>query len=62
MTVIAKDSNDPNKTVFTILSHADPGGGLPPWVSFVCLFSIVSSTHFCFIFYTVTVTHFDNEF
>lgn len=32
-TVISKDPNDPNKTRITILAHANPGGGLPQWVS-----------------------------
>ncbi len=30
--VISKDPNDPNRTRITMLSHANPGGGLPQWV------------------------------
>lgn len=29
--VISKDPKDPNKTRITMLSHANPGGGLPQW-------------------------------
>ena len=32
--VISKDPNDPNKTRITLLAHANPGGGLPQWVSY----------------------------
>lgn len=28
---LSKDPDDPNKTIFSILSHADPGGGVPAW-------------------------------
>ena len=40
--VISKDPDDPNKTRITMLSHANPGGGLPQWVSFICY-----RTHSC---------------
>jgi hypothetical protein len=30
--IISKDPSDPdNKTIFTLIAHADPGGGLPKW-------------------------------
>lgn len=31
--VISRDPNDPNRTRMAILAHADPGGGVPQWVS-----------------------------
>jgi hypothetical protein len=33
-TVISRDPTDPTKTRMAILAHADPGGGVPQWVSF----------------------------
>ena len=29
--IISRDPDDPNKTRFCLLAHADPGGGLPQW-------------------------------
>lgn len=31
ISVISKDPDDPNKTRIAILSHANPGGGMPQW-------------------------------
>lgn len=31
--VISRDPADPNKTRVAILAHANPGGGIPQWVS-----------------------------
>eukprot|EP00985_Skeletonema_marinoi_P014247 scaffold7199_cov133-Skeletonema_marinoi.AAC.4 len=31
ISVISKDPNDPDKTIISILAHANPGGGLPQW-------------------------------
>ena len=31
--VISRSHDDPSKTEITIIAHANPGGGLPPWAS-----------------------------
>jgi hypothetical protein len=31
--VISRSLDDPSKTQITIVAHANPGGGLPPWAS-----------------------------
>jgi hypothetical protein len=33
LVVISRDPTDPNKTRVAILAHANPGGGIPQWVS-----------------------------
>jgi len=38
MLVLSRDPNDTGKTKFTMIIHANPGGGLPLWASFISLF------------------------
>ena len=52
---ISRDPDDPNKTRFALLAHANPGGGLPNWVSHI--FSQSCNLHMMnHTFITLTVT------
>lgn len=50
---ISRDPNDPNKTRFALLAHANPGGGIPQWVSFFDIFRFLYS----FIQYTIFLSY-----
>lgn len=45
---ISKDPDDPNKTRFTMLSHANPGGGLPQWAMNTAVNAVVQIEPFKF--------------
>ena len=55
--VISKDPTDPNKTRFTMLSHANPGGGLPQWVrrTMICFSSFFNHYVFNVIDFTTMI-------
>jgi len=46
---ISKDPDDPNKTRITMLSHANPGGGLPQWALTTAVNAVVAVEPFKFL-------------